>query len=54
MAAFDGTYPATFVVPDRVKKGAIVRAGCELDTDLVGTLDAGCAPARTTCHGLWP
>lgn len=41
MAAFDGTYPATFVVPDRVKKGAIVRAGCELDTDLVGTLDAG-------------
>ena len=41
MAAFDGAFPATFVVPDRVKKGAIVRAGCELDTDLVDTLDAG-------------
>jgi len=41
MAAFDGTFPAKFVVPDRVKKGAIVRAGCELDTDLVDTLEAG-------------
>ncbi|KAK7249808.1 delta3,5-delta2,4-dienoyl-CoA isomerase [Aureococcus anophagefferens] len=42
MAAFDGTsFPAKFVVPGRVAKGAIVRAGCELDTALVETCMPG-------------
>jgi hypothetical protein len=42
MAAFDGiSFPAKFVVPGRVAKGAIVRAGCELDTALVETCMPG-------------
>ena len=42
MASFDGTtFPAHFVVPARVAKGALVRAGVELDTPLVKTCMPG-------------
>ena len=54
---FDGrTFPAEFVVPARVAKGAIIRKGVELDTPLVdtcmpGTVAAGVRPGPLAPSG---